>query len=464
MTRPVPDPPIAPACAPAERSPAPRRLAGPDLVGPAAPRAGRDPEPPRRLRVAMLCSTCDGEDVGEAWSSYQWARGVAEHCDLTLLTYTKRGHRPASEQLLGVRVIEWGDAPLLGRFERFSSGAKPGWALLYPRARRWLRAARRRGERFDVVHQVSPLALRHACPAAGLGVPWVIGPLAGSLPTPSAFRREVGAGPWYTRLRALDRLRFRADPWLRRGYEGAAAVIGVAPYVADALGAMRLRRFELMAETGVPGLPPLPGPAERPLERTGDDAGDPLRLLSVGRIVRTKGLRDAIRALARLPEGLHVHLDALGDGEDRAACEREAAALGVADRVTFHGRRPRAEVDAFYRRADVFVFPSFREPSGNVVFESMSFALPVVTAAAGGPGHLVDETCGIAIPPRDPGQYAAGIADAIVRLARDPALRRRLGTAARRRIEAQALWPAKIRWMTRLYAEVARGAGTPAAA
>mgnify|MGYP003114503135 CR=1 FL=1 len=401
-----------------------------------------------RLKVALICSTCDGQDVGESWSSFQWASSIADHCDLTVLTYTKRGHTPSGGQLPNARVIEWSDAPIISRFERFSARAKPGWWFFYWRARRWLKQAIRRGEHFDLIHQVSPLALRHACPAAGLGVPHIVGPLAGSIPTPPAFRDEISSGAWYTRLRALDGMRFRVDPLLRRGYRGADAVIGVAPYVAEILKPIPIRRFEIISETGVHTLP-------EPIDRSARPSG-PLRLLYVGRIVRTKGLRDAIRALALLPEKCDVHLDAVGDGDDRAACEAEAAALGVTHRVSFHGRVPRDRVDEFYRNADVFLFPSFREPSGNVVLESMSFGLPVITADNGGPGFVVDETCGVRITPSRPDQFAADIAVALERLCKDPELRERLGQGARARIEAIALWPYKIEWMLDLYRGVAK--------
>ena len=57
-------------------------------------------------------------------------------------------------------------------------------------------------------------------------------------------------------------------------------------------------------------------------------------------------------------------------------------------------------IDDFYRAADVFVFPSYREPGGNVVFEAMSFGLPLVVGDRGGPGSAVDERSGIRVPPR----------------------------------------------------------------
>ena len=137
----------------------------------------------------------------------------------------------------------------------------------------------------------------------------------------------------------------------------------------------------------------------------------PVRLLYVGRLVRTKGARDAIRAIGLLP-GLSVRLDVVGDGFDRGACEALAGSWGSAERVSFHGWLPRPRVEEFYRSADVFVFPSYREPGGNVIFEAMGHGLPLVVSDRGGPGAAVDETCGIRVHPASPDQYAQDLASA----------------------------------------------------
>ena len=103
-----------------------------------------------------------------------------------------------------------------------------------------------------------------------------------------------------------------------------------------------------MSETGIDEL-------AAPVDRSGR-AGQPVRLLFVGRLVRTKGARDAIRALG-LVHDLPAVLDVVGDGFDRAACEALVAELELAGRVTFHGRLPREQVAGFYRAADVVPLP-----------------------------------------------------------------------------------------------------------
>jgi glycosyltransferase involved in cell wall biosynthesis len=396
-----------------------------------------------RRRLLLVTSACDGEDVGEAWVGYQWVSRLAARHDVTLLTMHRRDRTPPSQQLPGVRIVEWPDAKLFARQERLNSLLKPGYVPFYRGARRWIRDALVRGERFDVAHQLLPVAMRYPSPARGLGIPFLIGPVGGSLENPPGFADDTA--PWFMRLRTLDRVRMRRDPLLRRTYEEADCVLGIAPYVREFLEGLDLRRLEIMSETG---LTELPTPGEpRPADGI-------VRLLYVGRVVRTKGLRDAIRALTRLTTSTPVVLDVLGEGFDRAACEALVAELGLGDVVRFHGWQPRERVEDFYRAADVSVFPSYREPGGNVVFESMGYGLPLVVTDLGGPGNVVDDTCGIRVHPENPEQFADDLAVAITRLVDDPALRARLGAAARERVAETAVWDRKVEQLEALYDDV----------
>lgn len=397
------------------------------------------------LRVLLVAPHLDGTDVGEAWVAHQWATRLAERHSLTVLTARKHGAPDPQEQVPGATVVQWPEPPLLHRAERFNSIVKPGYPLFHARARRWLRRELAAGRSFDVAHQATPVAARYPTPLAGLGVPYLVGPLGGSLASPEGFRADEGTAPWWMNLRAVDRFRLRHDPFLRRGLTDAAVVLGIAPYVRELLDDVPLRRFEVMYETGLTDLPP-------EVDRTGRTGT--VRLLFVGRLVRTKGARDAVRAMAELRD-LDVHLDVVGTGPDGATCETEAMQLGVADRVTFHGRLPRVEVDEFYRRADVFVFPSYREAGGNVQYEAMAWGLPLVVGARGGTEAAVVPECGVLVPPVEPRQYALGVADAVRDLARDPQRRMTMGRAAREHAERTGLWESKIDAVGHLYDEVA---------
>ncbi|MEK1893295.1 MAG: glycosyltransferase family 4 protein [Rhizobium sp.] len=401
-------------------------------------------------RLLLVAPTCNGEDVGEAWVAYQWARRLGERHDVTLLTYHKKGATPASRQLSNVKIVEWSEPPVFGRAERLNSILKPGYIPFYYRARRWIRQALTDGMRFDIVHQPVPVAMRYPSPAANLGLPLVIGPVGGGLNTPPGFVGEDSSAPWYARLRNLDRHRLRWDPLLRRTYGSADCVLGIAGYVEEQLSAVPVRRFEVMSETGIDVIPP-------PIVRSGQSG--PVKLLYAGRLIRTKGARDIISAMALLRD-LPVELAIVGDGPDRGACEALIASLGLSTRVSLFGWRPKDELPGFYRNADVFVFPSYREPGGNVALEAMSFSLPLVVVDRGGPGSATSDLCAIKLGISTPDALAVDIADAVRRLVVSPELRARMGAASYAHATQTALWSSKLDRMDSIYAELIRhGAG-----
>ena len=398
------------------------------------------------LRVLIIAPSLDGNDVGEVYSAFQGIKALTRKADVTVLSSSREGAVPLAEQLPEAKVITWPELPLLYRkFERFNAQAKPGLILFHRQVRNWVRNALASGTRFDIVHQYLPQAMRHGFALRGMGLPYVIGPLGGGLETPPKFKDEVGPESLATRLRAIDGFRLRHDPWLKASYQQADLILGVAPYVGDRLKTLGIKRFHAMLERGHGALPP---------ENIRQANIGQLNLLHVGRTVRTKGLRDVVRAMAHLRDLPDVTLTSAGDGPDLAACRAEAHRLGVADRIAFLGRIPREAVEDEYTRADVFCFPSYREPMGGVFFEAMAHGLPVLTAARGGPDFIIDDDSGIRLAVETPEQFATDIADAIRSLALDPARRLALGAGARTRLKSFGNWEDKASSMIALYREV----------
>lgn len=398
-----------------------------------------------RPKVLAVAPYCDLTDVGEAWCAAKWVQELSKAADVTLLAMERPGRQPLATQLAGVRVISRIEPGWCRLHERLNAMAKLSYPGFHSWAKRQIRKLLKSGEVFDVAHQFAPIALRFPSPLAAFDIPYVLGPQGGSLDTPAEFDGECGSAGWYTKFRSIDAWRLRHDPLLRKTYKRASAVLGVAPYVADLLSSIEVGRFKVESELGVSRL------GLRVLQ-DGKTAG-PLRLLHVGRGVRTKGLRDTIRAMALLKD-IDVHLDVAGKGEEMDICLALARDLGVIERVTFHGQIDRRDVDALYRKADIFCFPSFREPSGSVVYEAMSFGLPVIAADRGGPGYVIDDSCGFKIPVSTPHQFASDIASAVRTLDAMPELRKQLATGASQRMQAIALWPQKIDRLLSLYADI----------
>lgn len=163
------------------------------------------------------------------------------------------------------------------------------------------------------------------------------------------------------------------------------------------------------------------------------DLGVPDRSFVVGcvaRLVPVKGIEDAITATAQLVDRTPpVHLVLVGDGPQRAACQKLAGQLGLQERVHFLGLR--RDVPDLLPLFDLLVLPSRNEGMGRVLVEAQAAGVPVVATRVGGVPDLVSEgETGRLVPPGDP----AALAAAIRSLAGDRATVARMRNAARARV------------------------------
>jgi glycosyltransferase involved in cell wall biosynthesis len=147
---------------------------------------------------------------------------------------------------------------------------------------------------------------------------------------------------------------------------------------------------------------------------------DEVVVLHVSRLVREKRLDTLTAALKQVPHRVVI----VGDGPDRALAQRELPG------AMFLGFQDGEELAIAYASSDIFIFPSDSESFGNVTLEAMASGLPCVCADATGSRSLVVEgETGFLVH----ADNADGFARAVVRLADNPDLRRRMGQAGRDR-------------------------------
>jgi glycosyltransferase involved in cell wall biosynthesis len=153
-------------------------------------------------------------------------------------------------------------------------------------------------------------------------------------------------------------------------------------------------------------------------------------IASASTLIEQKGLPHLLEACALLRQrGLKFTLLLIGGGHLQKSLEERARALQLEGTVRFlgwvHGASSRA-----LPACDIFVQSSLWEAMSIVVLEAMSLAKPMVVTRVGENAHVVqDGHTGLIVPPANP----AALADGLERLIRDPALRERLGAAARAR-------------------------------
>ena len=182
--------------------------------------------------------------------------------------------------------------------------------------------------------------------------------------------------------------------------------------VANGVPPSRLQKLSPLVDCG--SSPAAGGPGQPP-------AGRPGEILSVGQVIRGKGVDLLLQAVARL--SCPWHLTVVGEGGDLDFCRRLAGRLGIAERVDFPGFV--SAPGPFYRQAAVMAFPSrWQEPFGMTGPEAMAVGVPVVAFDVGGVREwLHHDRNGILVPAND----IKALAHALESLLTDPATAARLG-------------------------------------
>lgn len=159
-------------------------------------------------------------------------------------------------------------------------------------------------------------------------------------------------------------------------------------------------------------------------------------ILTVARLVRRKGHAQVLAAMRRLKEHYHDLVYVItGEGEYRGELERLTRDYGLEGQVRFTGFLPREEVWQLYQRADIYISPSLDdrgdvEGFGTSLVEAGAVGKPVIAGRSGGVADAVlDGKTGVLVDSRNPDE----VARALQMLLNDPALRERLGKAARER-------------------------------
>lgn len=178
---------------------------------------------------------------------------------------------------------------------------------------------------------------------------------------------------------------------------------------------------------------------------------DEVVLSCVGSLIRRKGFDVLLDAFARVHAAApRTRLLVIGDGPEREALLDQTRALGLARSVHFLGVR--MDAGAILRDAvDVSVSASRDEGLALSLMEAFAFGRPVVATDVGGTAEaLEDGVAGYLVPAED----AATLADRVLRLVQDPALRARFGAAARARAEGELSVRSTVRALHGLYDEL----------
>jgi glycosyltransferase involved in cell wall biosynthesis len=283
---------------------------------------------------------------------------------------------------------------------------------------------------FDVVHHVTYVSARYPSFMGSLGIPFLFGPVSGGEGVPPRLRSGFSAGQrCRERIRDLSNFLVTFDPLMRRTFRQASHIL----VTRDTLALIPRRwRHKCQIQLAIG----LSEPYWFDAKGVAKPGAHSPRLLYAGRLLEWKGLPIALRAVSRIRQsypGLRFMI--VGEGPARSKLTLLSRKLGLSDIVQWTGWLTQQELEKHYRSADLLLFPSLRDSGGMVVLEALAHGVPVLCTDLGGPGLIVNETCGCAVATsgQNQEQLASKFADALRQILDTPDLTESLATWARAR-------------------------------
>jgi glycosyltransferase involved in cell wall biosynthesis len=402
----------------------------------------------RRLRILVSAYACEPYKGSEPNVGWQWALQIARFHDVTVIT--RNNNRGPIEKAL---------ASYEGARPTFRYFDLPGWlvglkrkgmpvVLYYILWQAWVRLeVRRKMKDFDLIHHVTFNTFTVPGFWWFTGKRVVLGPLGGGQICPWSFVSMLGTRMPAEIIRSLHLITGRFNPYLYMRFCFASRILVANQDTIRRIPHSFHHKVIPLLEAGVTSNQVVPRPS-RP-------NGGGLKMVWVGRVVKTKGLELGVRALAAASEEVpRVTLTVVGDGPEVPVLKELARGLGIADAITWHGWLSHERIRSLFEEHDVLLFTSLRDTSGNVILEAMGCGLPVITLAHHGAKVMTTDRTACRINPVTPSQTIADLQSAMVALAKSPEMRERMGTAGQERVSQLYLWDRKGEQMNEIYLDL----------
>jgi len=395
-----------------------------------------------RRRVLLACFACSPQWGSEPGVGWRWLIELTKRHDVVLVThaYYREHLEPVlAENPIGGLEIHYCAAPAFGLHPHKQLGSR----LFYIWWQWNLKSVVKqllKSQSFDLIHHLTWGTFRFPTFLGRMGVPLVMGPVGGGEAAPmqlyDGLPFRVRAFEW-VRCMSLRFVKF--DPLAIWGPKASALILCKTEDTVRALPASLRENAVIALEIGSP-IVDLTSRKNRPVELS------PFRLLFAGRLLGWKGIVLALGSMRVLLDRKYdVTLDIAGEGPLCAHIHDEIQRLGLKERVRVLGKIPRPDLMELYGQADLFIFPSLHDSSGNVVLESLSRGLPVICLDLGGPKYYVTTECGVIVSTHKQLRFQVelGLANAISGLIDDPDKLRSMSAEAVRQATVQT-WEARV--------------------
>ena len=399
------------------------------------------------LISAYSCEPGQGSERGVGWNV---AKEAAKHHEVWVLTRPDESKEAIEAELAANPVPNlhfiyftlpfWKDSLSLGQ-----SGAMQIHYYLWQIQAYFVAKRLHKEIDFDLIHHVTFVKYSSPSLLSVLPVPFIWGPVGGGESAPAKFWKDFSPrARLYELARDMIRTVGEKDPLVAHTIRNSAVVRATTDDTARRLYKMGAKDVDVVSAIGL-----LEEEIDILKQHTLPPA-EPLRFISMGRLLHWKGFHLGIRAFAqaKLP---NAELWLVGDGPEAAALKQLAADCGVAEQVKFWGRLSRDATLERLNESHVLLHPSLHDSGGWVCIEAMASGRPVICLDLGGPAVQITKETGFKIAAKDPDQSVRDIAAVMQQLAQNPELCHQMGQAGRQLVDNTFSWTAVGQQLNTLY-------------
>ena len=294
---------------------------------------------------------------------------------------------------------------------------------------------------FSLIHHLTWVSFRQPSFMGLIDAPFFFGPVAGGDEIPKGYAKTFALKQRLLEsIRSLINSLVKIDPLMWLTYATADKIFFTSP--AHLARVPNFVKNKAQIELAIGCDSPVSN-LEKENNKQTIKRGN--RLLFVGRFLGLKGMDIGLDAFALIRQTRpDVTLTLVGDGIERDRWVTKAKLLNVFDAIDWRGWIRKEEVQKLYLEFDLFYFPSLRDSGGFVVLEALQNGMPVVCFKLGGPGMLVDESCGYAVEAgKSVAQATQDLAAATLKILADSEKNKHLFDNCRKRAK-QFTWDALI--------------------
>jgi glycosyltransferase involved in cell wall biosynthesis len=399
------------------------------------------------LISAFECNPYMGSDAEVGW---QWARQLSMR-DYDVTVITRKTHQLEIEQFMSKTndcknvCFEYVDIEWLYPLTELINPRNHIYYYFWQVKAMWCARQLNKKKPFNLIHHVTWVSFRQPSFMGLVGVPMYFGPVAGGDEIPKGYAKSFSIRRRFMEnFRSLVNGMVRFDPLMLLTYATAEKVFFTSEAHLKRVPEFVRKKAQIELAIGCDFADDQVQPVSQ--LRQGN------RLLFVGRFLGLKGMDLGLRVFALIRQQRpDITLTIIGDGEESERWMALSKQLEIDHAIQRLGWLPKAEVLKLYSQYDVFFFPSLRDSGGFVVLEAMQQGMPVVCFKLGGPGVLVDSSCGKAVEAeKDIPKTIRNYAEAVLNILSQDASKIELSDSCKRRVQ-NFTWDSLI---ARIYKEV----------